>query len=375
MNIKDQFADYGQSLKNWILKDWPKESPQDISIGVWGTVGSGKTTYLTMLYEALVLSEDWEVSVNSAGHRFIRNHITTIQSNHLFPEATMPSNELEIFSFTLKPQFKSRHDGKVVLNFVDAPGEFYEFYNHRLNAQLVIKNDSSDTQSQNLMDIIDYLISCDGIVFLLDPDRTKEAGDDYAILIEDLILEFQDRSKDSNLDTERLQQYMAFCVTKVDQENLWKRVSAPTQLVKEIVGHRLFEKLARNYCYVDAKDPGKNRFAFFAISSIGLYQDKDGSWKTPVIEPKEVPSERHTYEYGVGESTYADSDTSSTYVFPLTIEERLNNSKTDSSEAASVCSLPTLQKGVDYRPFQVIDPIAWLVTSIQNDPPVRTRIL
>lgn len=374
--LKEQLTDYGQSLKTWITEDWPKESPQDIRIGLWGTRGSGKTTYLAMLYEALALSNEWEVSLDKKARRFVRDHCKTINSDRLFPEPTPLADELEIFSFTLRPQFISKYGGKVVLSFIDAPGEFYETLN--VNARVVGSHAHSAEQTPQTMDIIDYLISCDGIIFLLDPERRDEDGDTYSSLIEDLIFEFQDRSQQSDLESERLQQYMAFTVAKADKESLWQRIESPAQLAQEIVGSRLFEKLEKNHCYVDRKNPANNRFAFFAVSSVGLYQDQEGNWRSPVIDPqKPAPSAPPIYEpnYVEDPTSYANPD----FIYnppqnnlPQSMQERLQANQVDSQTQAPQY-LQTLQKGVDARPFQIIDPINWLVRGIQENPPIRLQ--
>jgi Double-GTPase 2 len=370
ISFKDQFTGYGRALKTWITEEWPKESPQDIRIGLWGTRGSGKTTYLAMLYEALSLSNDWEVSLDSKARRFVRDHCRTINSDCIFPEPTQVANELEIFSFTLRPQFKGKYSGKVVLNFIDAPGEFYEILN--ADARVVGANGNGSEYAQKTMDIVDYLISCDGIIFLLDPERSQEEGDTYSMLIEDLILEFQERSQQSDLESERLQQYMAFTVAKADQESLWRRIESPAQLAQEIVGKRLFEKLEKNHCYVDRKNPANNRFAFFAVSSVGRYQDKDGNWQTPVVEPEEPTSSTSTYEHGFGSDPTGYSTLNSAYNPPQNMTERLKTNKADNRNQTPQ-SLRTLQRGVDARPFQIIDPINWLVKGIQENPPVRPQ--
>ena len=319
-----------------------------------------------MLYEALTLSDDWDVSTDMRAKQFVRDHGKTMRSQYVFPEPTPQGDELEIFSFTLRPQFKSKYGGKVILNFVDAPGEFYETYNS--DARVIDKHDSLDSPSQRTTDIIDYLISCDGIILLLDPDRKEEDGDSYAALIEDLILEFQERSWHPDLESERLQQYLAFAVTKADKESLWQYAKSPVPLAKSIIGDRFYQKLARNYCYVDRRNPDNNRFAFFALSAVGRYMDKDGTWKTPVVDPAKPTSSTSTYQTGSEETTSSYSTAS--FGVPQSVEERLRNSRQETRNPLSQ-ELPTLKKGVDARPFQVIEPINWLIRGIQENPPVR----
>ena len=188
-----------------------------IRIGIWGSVGAGKTIYLTQLFQCLENSNDWSIAAaDDPAKEFIQQNkdiLDNEQKPGSLPRETDPGiNELEIFRYTITS--KSRRFGKatIVLEFIDASGEFYE-------------NPYSDVQVSNeektYRGIIEYLMSCHGIIFLLDPLRSlnKKQNPTYRQLLSNLLIEFRNRSRSRiNQPVTPLEQYMAFCVTKVDEE-------------------------------------------------------------------------------------------------------------------------------------------------------------
>ena len=384
--LRNQFA----SIIRQATSEFPRRNPsQDIRIGLWGAASSGKTTYLAMLYEALEYSRDWEVTADKNALQFIRKQSDDIEAGH-FPGRTTAQKEIEIFSFTLRPQFDNQHKGSVVLSFIDAPGEFYE--RPRPDVRVVSKRSTSASKSMEeagpFMDIIDYLISCDGIIFLLDPERSEKGKKAYRTIIRDLFLEFQDRSRNPALKSEKLQQYLAFSVVKMDKMDYWdRRNEKPSQLAKEIVGRQLFDKLANNYCYVDERDFTKNRFAFFALSSIGRYEKEKGVWEMVVgdgsqpvnTEPETNPSYEGAGGYDVWSTpSYEPSPYEQE---PASNFEQPNNgglddafgSRFDEPPEDDAYAQPTIDREKDSRPFNVISPLEWLIKSIHANPPAQVR--
>ena len=383
--------------------------PMDIRIVIWGTSRSGKTTYLTMLYDALVLSKDWEVSADDEARQFVKKHTNEIEKGN-FPPPTEPSPTINIFTYTLRRQDSSTATGsKILLNFIDAPGEVYEDI-HSTKVQIAkppSQRANAETQlgqnQNNLIGIVDYLLSCDGIIFLLDPMPDKEKGDSYKSLLSDLFLEFQERSRKEDMKTERLQQYMAFCVTKVDKAEIWSQIwtkvqnpaelelatiqleQAAKDLAEDVMGQKLFTSLETNFCV-------KNRYKFFSVASIGRYFDeKDKTWKEAVIYPQTQeksntsepqanpslpPSPKSPYQRNRPQNLQA-ADTPS--VEPNNTPSS-NSSSTGGGGFASDDNTPntpelpptpkpTINTKVKYEPFNVIEPIEWLIDSIQKQPP------
>lgn len=367
MNNNNQFLKLQTTLTEWLAKN-KQTSPADIRIGLWGTSGSGKTTYLAMLYDALEDSEEWTVEAgNDLADGFIDAHISTIDAGN-FPPPTEISEDLKVFTYILKKGASS-----IFLNFLDAAGGFYEDFRGNATQQVEIV-ETNDT----LGDIVDYLRSCDGIIFLLDPIRSKKQGESYKTLLLRLFREFQKRSRQKGMDT-KLQQYMAFCVTKVDKQGIWDKGLNSPDLAKDVMGEQLFRRLRTNFCL-------DGRYEFFSVASIGRYLDKtDKKWKESVIYP-DIPDRSNTSEpqppqpspqkgYSEGydpDAPSGKSNTSSSSISPSDDEWEDINQTSNTPEPPSI-PLPTINTDVTYAPFNVIDPIEWLIKSIQKQPLSRPQ--
>jgi len=363
--------------------------PMDIRIGIWGGSNSGKTTYLTMLYKELVLSNEWEVTSDSEARKYVFDNIQRITDGN-FPFATQITGVIKIFTYILRRQFSNTATGpKIVLNFIDAPGKFYEEIHSSKDVKIIqpsIQSTSEEqeiTQNQSNLGIVDYLLSCDGIIFLLDPIRSKEEGNLYWRLLLDLFWEFQERSRQENMTTERLQQYMAFCVTKSDTDDIWSQGKKSDDLAKDVMGKDLFKSLKSNFCI-------EGRYNFFSVASIGRYQNEDGEWKEAVIYPniqdnsktetietteKNPSSMKRTYGKHKGKSQ--NSQTTDVSSEEPTISS--NSSSEDDDEWAEFTEtsntpdiapryIPTINTKVEIQPLNVIAPIEWLINSIQKEP-------
>jgi hypothetical protein len=378
MNSNNQFLKLQTTLTEWLAKN-KQTSPADIRIGLWGTSGSGKTTYLAMLYYALLLSKDWEVTADTEARQFVTKHIKHIEKGN-FPPATETAPDLNIFTYTLRPQSSKGTGPKIVLNFIDAPGEFYEDIlstkvqivepqSQRTNAGMQVNQNQGNSKG-----IVDYLLSCDGIIFLLDPMRSKKEGNSYWTLLLDLFLEFQERSRQEEMKTERLQQYMAFCVTKVDKEEIWSQGKPSADLAKDVMGWKLFKSLETSFCL-------KNRYEFFSVASIGRYLDPDRKSKESVIYPANIPDSSNTSEpqppqpppqdvYSGGYDPDAPSGTANTPPSSSSSSTGgggfASGNNTPSTPEPPPRSKPTIKTDVEYEPFYVIEPIKWLIKSIQK---------
>ncbi|RME41590.1 MAG: hypothetical protein D6796_15660, partial [Caldilineae bacterium] len=261
--------------RSHLYKQWQRFTAADhntFRIGIWGTTGAGKTTFLAMLYDALLLRPGWTVAADGKARAFVTGHLRTIRTRGRFPAPTEVTAQTDIFRYILQEEASKQADGayrQITLDFVDAPGEFYE------------RPHQADRRVTGEMDILDYLASCHGILFLLDPDRVDESlgedEDDYRTMLLDLMLEFQERNIKSGIsDDLRLEQYMAFCVTKVDRAPYWERRDDPQNLAESVMGETMYRMLGANFCK-------PNHYHFFATSAIGRYQDPEtGEWRENV---------------------------------------------------------------------------------------------
>ncbi len=375
-NWENRLKDYGTTLSKWLKENLQTSSSSDIRLGIWGTSGAGKTTYMFMLYEALKKSE-WIVELDPIARKFISKNRYYIRQGNFSP-ATEMAKELEIFSYTLR---RKDIGSKIVLNFIDAPGGFYE---NIPTAKGVVKekNLGSSTplsEEEKKTPIIDYLMSCHGIIFLLEPEKNGKNDGQYSSLLEDLFLEFQERSRrtDIEVDDPRLEQYMAFCVTKVDHENFWSYRKDAQPFVEQVLGQWMSLKDLQNFCRLGELNPEKrkklsknNRCEFFCISSVGRYQ-KDGEWVSPVIYPEENNSTQPNTEQTFSSSNSYWSD-----------DEEVGRPKSSKSSTGDWASSgnqnypeplsvnkPTIDPEAVLRPYNVLEPVEWLIKGIQANPP------
>jgi len=394
-------------------------SPSDIRIGIWGTSGAGKTTYLARLHDALALSDDWTIQANKEASLFVDAHLSKIGRGE-FPERTpiQTREPLKIFSYILTPQRRNRRNqrqpiigsGRIFLNFVDAPGEFYEKVRINESGKKTVET----KEGGHVGSIVDYLISCDGILFLLDPVRSEKDGDAYSDLLRRLFLEFQNRVREQQPNLTHLEQYVAFGVTKVDRQEFWSssRTSEPHELAKHVLGSKIFNQL-KNYYWIEPDverrkqekyDPSKrgkiNRCDFFSIAAIGRYKDDKGEWREAVIYPDReeakkpevtqappiaqpnadiptvgvysgfnfTPNSHSTEPSSQPEHSIPSPEPSASRVTRASIYEDL----VESPSEQSVSEAARINQRVDFEAMGVLEPIEWLIQGIQNCPPKRS---
>lgn len=371
------------------MNDWIKKlvngnlqnSPSEIRLGIWGTIGSGKTIYLAKLYEALLESDDWVVTADKKAREFVEEHLRDMDNSNkagLLPLPTEKTRrEVEIFRYTLIPQSSRVAKSNIVLSFIDAAGEFYENRLHA-NTKVVRKKEQVLNPNEKILeeeyrDIVEYLMSCNGIIILLDPKRSSKEGESYRTLLFDLFNEFQERSRNLNINLDRLEQYIAFCVTKVDDnDELWQKGQNPQQFAQEVMGQKMWKSLINNFSYVELdkkkrKEPHKkNRCEFFAVSAIGRYQDPDSKkWCKALDKPNQEnpqpwqgtnPYEGYDPDFPAQPKDTGSNSSGSFGGFGLENNTQ-NNSKPQRSEI-------TIKQGVECQPINLIEPIEWLIKGI-----------
>lgn len=372
MNNNNQFLQLRTALTDWLAKNkqTAPTGPKDIRIGIWGPSRSGKTTYLAMLYSALEDSDEWRVQAgDDHADDFIDTHISEIDAGK-FPPATQPTANLNIFTYILIPNFSQGTGSKIVLNFIDAPGEFYE--DIRGNGAQTVKIHEAQNNQDTSGDIVDYLRSCDGIIFLIDPIRSKKQGESYKTLLLRLFLEFQKRSrKNDNDKVTTLEQYIAFCVTKVDKEEIWSQGKKSADLAKDVMGNQFCTKKLKNFF-------SEGRYEFFSVASIGRYLDKDGKSREAVIypdipetQPPEPPQPPQPPQGGYSGGYDPDALSGEPNTPPSSSSSSDDDweSFNQTSKTPELPSIPqpTINTEVEYEPFNVIAPIKWLIDSIYRN--------
>ena len=359
-SVRGKIVDYLKGYVTTLSNLWKKTSqttPSKIRLGIWGTSGAGKTTYMVQLYRVLQQSCDWVVQpTDEKSEVFVLENLKQIEHG-FFPLATSLSEteKLEIYSYTLTNSGRD-FGSKIVLDFLDVPGAFYENILHTKRLKFVEEESLSS-------DIVDYLLSCDGIIFLLDPERD---GKVYSTLLWDLFYELQSRSRSITSD-DRLQQYMAFCVTKVDRNELYNKAerTPPRELVKEVMGERIFQRLFSSFLL-------EGNFEFFYISSVGVSVDTDGNLLEAVIYQNENISESlNTQQFDIDTQNNFDTDKAeSTHTFANDFASDNNNKI---NQEVTLRKHLTIRQDVKLQPINVIEPIKWLINAIKTHPPYRSK--
>jgi hypothetical protein len=370
---------FNTRTRSQLYKQWQRFTSTQSSafrIGIWGTTGAGKTTFLAMLYDALLLRPGWTVAADTKARKFVTSHLKTIRMRGQFPAPTEVTAQTDVFRYILQEEQNGRADGEynqITLDFVDAPGEFYE------------RPHLADRRVTGEMDILDYLSSCDGIIFLLDPDRVDDSlsddEDDYHTMLLDLLLEFQERNISTGVsDDLRLGQYMAFCITKADKEPYWQQRESPQNLAEAVMGDTMYRMLGSNFLH-------HNRYQFFATSAIGRFQDPEtGSWLQNIA-------------YSNGQHTAADNTLAEPVMTTTSIGTAYEPEQAiPESEPAAAASLRAPRRaspswlpvsaeseaepkqqhapGVSIAnkraitPFNIIEPLDWLIENMRREPPL-----
>lgn len=353
-----------------------RTSQDEIRLGIWGTSGAGKTTYLTRLYGALIQSGRWEVQIDDNAERFINQNLAKIDGGE-FPERTRvrPGEPLPIYSYTLIPKPSNNITNKtVVLRFIDAPGGFYEDLNDYEGEELV-----SDGENESSMDIVDYLLNCHGIIFLIDPMRTRKDGESYFMLLGKLFRKMQSRQqlKNPNQTNAKLEQYAVLGVTKVEIEEFWQKAVFAVKFVLEILGSQASLDWLSNFFWLDknkvnpnkgtSRPNKKHRCEFFSICTIGGYRDKDGKLLPGIVKisPNNQPSNiSNSNEESIFQQLGSSSEQSISNINDDV--ESLFGDNTTPLEYIKDEDNILIKINEILIPFNVIEPIEWLIDGIQR---------
>ncbi|AFZ38318.1 hypothetical protein Sta7437_4890 (plasmid) [Stanieria cyanosphaera PCC 7437] len=357
---------------------------EPIRLGIWGVSESGKTVYLAKLYRML-LKEGWKIRISGDYKDFLEQAIEKLDNREL-PNATNTSDEqIKTCQYRISNDNFQETGKKVqaVIDFFDIAGEYYGGENKiRYREELRINLNGEEVT------LIDYLLSCDGILFLLDYWRNSNKtsnGKSQLQLLEELFREMFERreyldskvsNRKQNNSFEQLESYVVFAVTKADHEDIENSGMSSIELVSKVLN---FDPKTEdiinwfdNYFYVDKsklarqiddgyyEKPSKfHRCQFFAVSAIGSYYDeKSGRSKSGVIIPEKPnpdPQERKSDDVfsPKGDKVSNPSDRFGGR------ERKDRNQKPK----------PQILKGVRLEPMNVVEPIEWFIEGILKNPP------
>lgn len=234
----------------------PSTASTTPTIGIWGPVASGKTTYLAGLYLAFhTFAREWKMRAgknDDDAKQFIETNAAKLDKG-LFPSSTEDAAH-KTYSFRLFRQdsFLGLNGRYHEIKLIDAAGNL--MYNSRYT------DDYFTTLSQS-----------QGILLMIDPDTTH-MGESYFTLLQRLF----HRLDESRLNQGVLDINVAFCLTKIDQDYYWEKREDPKKLLKDILGQTTFNTITNYF--------SPENMAFFAISVVGRYKTDSGEERPNIAQ-------------------------------------------------------------------------------------------
>ncbi|MGI5324861.1 hypothetical protein [Actinomadura nitritigenes] len=258
------------------------------TIAMWGTPGSGKTTFLAALDIALSRRDtEWKlVGRDQASTDALSRMTLGLASKQRFPEATLGT---ELYRWSLVGNLPTRRRRwrrrvpearliRIELNVVDRSGEVFA---------------SGQAGHLHREDVVDSLVNSKGLVYMFDPLREHEYGDAFDHLHGVLVQLGQRMFASGDLEGGRLPHYVAVCVAKFDEIRVLQTAEKlqlvtvdpddPLQLPR--VEDEDAADLFRALCQVSASGNGElvtnalaqwfhpDRIKYFVTSAIGFHID------------------------------------------------------------------------------------------------------
>lgn len=350
------------------------DQAQKIRLGIWGPPNSGKTVYMTMLCHYLRVAESspWKVEVTDKRTiEYVTQNLSLIRTKGEFMCGTeiRRDESPKVYSYKLKHKKGITRD--VELNFFDLPGEFYLGGDQR---EIV---DESDRR----LSIAQYLNKCHGILFLLSPldeDRSSLEGTSYYDLLEKLLMNMQSARQSKSPE---LEQYVAFCITKVDHPEVYDGFckSTATKSLLNLLGNNASLNWFQNFFHVDInskkqeliQEPSQyNRCQFFYISPFGVYRDEASNiTKSPVSvespEDKPAPSNISRNQDPIFQNSNPKADPYENISVGIPSYDNWGEKNTKKYQ---------IDTKVKFSPINVLSPIQWLIKGIENYPPTLSSL-
>lgn len=265
-------------------------------VGLWGTIGSGKTTFLAVLYHVLN-TEEWKLfGKGEESSRFIKEQEETFYGERQFPNPTLESGVYQyILEYTPLQQMTERRGffglrettvNEIIqpkrfnLTFVDAPGEAFKY------------PEQWRARQPDMLQPLDELKRCEKIICLMDAEPflsteqysgSAEDARKYFSSLFDLFTAL--RGDNTQITSHKF----LFCVSKCDIPAIWEHRHNIAELAERTFDKRALGEIRR---YVPS-----DRVSWHAFSAIGPFTDS-GRHESPVVDGRIHPD--HEIEpYGV----------------------------------------------------------------------------
>jgi hypothetical protein len=275
-------------------------APGEIKIGLWGSPACGKTTYLAALRHAVDIDPAdgrWVVHPgDDASADFMAEHSHNLVINHQFPGPTFPGAETPLRWHFVGDIAGSRFDQRKLRRRAPVPSEFV------VELADVSGEAYGDSASEHHMpDVIygalDHLITAQGLIYLFDPIRERDARDSAEYLNRTIIALSRHMLAEGRLVNGYLPHHIAVCVTKFDHPAVFQQArrhglvtpgpdGSPQILGKD--ARTLFDMICDDSFWGEAhehsassgrfvRDELKARFhpdriRYFATSAVGFYR-------------------------------------------------------------------------------------------------------
>lgn len=273
----------------------PHNKKSEYQIGMWGTVGSGKSLYLYMLRRDAERRQGRGLRITiPRGAKETQKHQDRVYAEiqqYGQPQATpVDPNECKVLKFQIFRDVGSLfwhilklarlHVKSLSFQVMDAGGEWY------LHPRKMREDHREEFHTLGQDDPITMLTKCDGIVFLLDAEialephpETPEENDTrltpeklHHALSElfDILREESDTLKsEGDDDTGFIRQAVAFCVSKIDLTHASGYQDRPEDWVKQYFP--AVYNLVLSNCHM-------TRRGWYGVSSVGVVQDDHGQY-------------------------------------------------------------------------------------------------
>ncbi len=274
-------------------------------IGLWGAASSGKTTYLGALKFAAEQARGrahWKVtSKDPAALSLLSELANVLAVKREFPASTQANTPLS-WSFLGEKQAGSAGRSSQVefaLDLLDVPGELFQDQwtgNDTSEDEDELDFDGLPSEPNRSMShdaeeqLVEHLVTCDGIIYLFDPIREEAEGDSFRHFNEMLDKVVSRTFDNGRLIGNRLPHQLAVCVTKFDDPRVLGRAMTRRELemlgampgqprIKSDIAFRYFDMLCRerpDSSVQHIRDSivsnfSPKRVSFHATSSIGFY--------------------------------------------------------------------------------------------------------
>ncbi|TAH48066.1 MAG: hypothetical protein EYC68_22190 [Chloroflexota bacterium] len=264
------------------LQKTEKTMAHEFKIAMWGPRTSGKTTYVTAVYNTT--SDDdpghqWDIQLDDLeSMNTIMEMSDNMRSWGEFPPLTDPASNPINYNFLFLPSEKavSKESSTSFLERMskwigEVPSDMKSGEIGKVGLRVTFTDVAGERYTSDLernQEVWSRLVEADGLICLLDPASPLDHFSATDKLLNRLKYKLT-QSAPERLVQERIPHYIAFCFSKIDNEQFYQFQDSPEQvidLLKKTSGQNVRRKL-ENYAIA-------SRIRFFCISSVGVDENK-----------------------------------------------------------------------------------------------------